>query len=48
MESATRSGRLVAGVVAGDPTLFLAPETPATGLMRWLTRIQPRPCDETV
>jgi zeta-carotene desaturase len=35
-----RSGRLVAGEVAGDRTLFLAPELPASGLMRWLSRIQ--------
>jgi zeta-carotene desaturase len=40
MEGAVRSGRLVAGEVAGDRTLFLAPETPATGLMRWLSRNQ--------
>ena len=40
MEGAVRSGRLVAGEVAGNRSLFLAPETPATGLMRWLTRIQ--------
>jgi zeta-carotene desaturase len=40
MESAVRSGRLVAGEVAGDRTLFLAPELPASGLMRWLSRIQ--------
>jgi zeta-carotene desaturase len=40
MEGAVRSGRLVAGEVAGDRTLFLAPETPTTGLMRWLSRIQ--------
>ena len=38
MEGAVRSGRLVAGEVAGDRTLFLAPETPATGLMRFLSR----------
>jgi zeta-carotene desaturase len=40
MESAVRSGRLVAGEVAGDHTLFLAPETPSTGLMRFLSRNQ--------
>jgi zeta-carotene desaturase len=40
MESATRSGRLAAGAVVGDRTLFLAPETPATGLMRFLPRNQ--------
>ena len=38
MEGAVRSGRLAAGEVAGDRTLFLAPESPATGLMRWLSR----------
>jgi zeta-carotene desaturase len=38
MEGAVRSGRLAAGALAGDRTLFLAPETPATGLMRWLSR----------
>jgi uncharacterized protein with NAD-binding domain and iron-sulfur cluster len=38
MEGAVRSGRLVAGEVAGDRTLFLAPEIPATGFMRWLSR----------
>jgi zeta-carotene desaturase len=40
MEGAVRSGRLVAGEVAGDRTLFLAPETPASGLMRFLSRNQ--------
>jgi zeta-carotene desaturase len=40
MEGAVRSGRLVAGEVAGDRTHFHAPETPATGLMRWLSRNQ--------
>jgi zeta-carotene desaturase len=40
MEGAVRSGRLVAGEVAGDRTLFLAPELPTTGLMRFLPRIQ--------
>jgi zeta-carotene desaturase len=38
MEGAVRSGRLVAGELAGDRTLFLAPELPPTGLMRFLTR----------
>ncbi|MGP8260954.1 MAG: hydroxysqualene dehydroxylase HpnE [Acidobacteriaceae bacterium] len=38
MEGAIRSGRLAAGEVAGDRTLFLAPESPATGLMRWISR----------
>jgi zeta-carotene desaturase len=40
LEGAVRSGRLVAGELAGDRTQFLAPETPATGLMRWLSRDQ--------
>ena len=38
MEGAIRSGRLAAGEVIGNRTRFLAPETPATGLMRWLSR----------
>lgn len=38
MESAVRSGRLAAGAVVGNPNQFLAPELPATGLMRWLAR----------
>jgi zeta-carotene desaturase len=38
MEGAARSGRLAAGALAGDRTLFLAPETPASGLMRWISR----------
>lgn len=38
MESAVRSGRLAAGALMGDPRRFLAPELPATGLMRWLSR----------
>jgi zeta-carotene desaturase len=37
MEGAVRSGRLAAGAVRGDHTRFLAPELPATGLMRWLS-----------
>jgi hypothetical protein len=40
MESATHRGRLAAGAIAGDRTLFLAPKTPATGLMRFLSRNQ--------
>jgi zeta-carotene desaturase len=40
MEGAVRSGRLVAGELAGDRTLFLAPELLPTGLMRFLPRIQ--------
>jgi zeta-carotene desaturase len=43
MEGAVRSGRLVAGELAGDRTLFLAPELPASGLMRFLSRTQPHP-----
>ena len=39
MEGAVRSGRLAAGAVAGDPLRFMAPETPASGLMRWLSRL---------
>jgi len=38
MEGAARSGRLAAGEVACTRTRFLAPELPATGLMRWLSR----------
>lgn len=38
MEGAVRSGRLAAGAVMGDPQRFMAKETPATGLMRWLSR----------
>jgi squalene-associated FAD-dependent desaturase len=38
MEGAIRSGRLAAGEVLGERTRFLAPESPATGLMRWLSR----------
>ena len=37
MEGAIRSGRLAAGALTGDRTRFLAPELPATGLMRWLS-----------
>jgi zeta-carotene desaturase len=37
MEGATRSGRLAAGAITGNPTRFLSPEAPATGLMRWLS-----------
>ena len=36
MEGGARSGRLAAGAVVGDPNRFMAPELPATGLMRWL------------
>jgi zeta-carotene desaturase len=38
MEGAARSGRLAAGELAGNRTLFLAPESPATGLMRLLSK----------
>ncbi len=40
MEGAVRSGRLAAGALAGDRTQFLSPESPATGLMRLLSRNQ--------
>jgi len=36
MESGVRSGRLAAGALVGDRNRFMAPETPASGLMRWL------------
>ena len=36
MEGAVRSGRLAAGALMGDPHRFMAEETPASGLMRWL------------
>jgi squalene-associated FAD-dependent desaturase len=38
MEGAVRSGRLAAGALVGDAGRFMAPETPASGLMRWLSR----------
>lgn len=41
MEGAARSGRLAAEAVArscGQPTSFLAPDLPASGMMRWLLR----------
>jgi protoporphyrinogen oxidase len=31
-------GRLAAGAVVGDAMRFMAAETPASGLMRWLSR----------
>ena len=37
MEGAVRSGRLAAGELLGNRRRFLVPETPATGLMRWLS-----------
>ncbi len=36
MEGAVRSGRLAAGALVGDPRRFMAPEIPASGLMRLL------------
>lgn len=41
MEGAVRSGRLAAGAVCGDRLRFLAAETRASGLMRWLGSHQP-------
>ncbi len=38
MEGAVRSGRLAAGEVVGERGRFLAGETPASGIMRWLGR----------
>jgi squalene-associated FAD-dependent desaturase len=38
MEGAVRSGRLAAGSLMGDPSRFMAPELPAQGFMRWLSR----------
>lgn len=40
MEGAVRSGRLAAGAVMGDRARFMAAELPATGLMRWLSRMK--------
>ena len=39
MEGAVRSGRLAAGALVGDAKKFMAAETPASGLMRWLSRM---------
>lgn len=39
MESAVRSGRLAAGEAVGDRNRFMAQELPATGLMRWLSKM---------
>lgn len=39
MEGAVRSGRLAAGEITGEPAGLLAPELPATGLMRVLSRM---------
>lgn len=38
MEGAVRSGRLAAGALVGDRNRFMTAETPARGLMRWLSR----------
>jgi zeta-carotene desaturase len=38
MEGAIRSGRLAAGEVTGQRNRFMAPELPATGLMRFISR----------
>jgi zeta-carotene desaturase len=38
MEGAVRSGRLAAGALMGNSGRFMAPEAPAQGLMRWLSR----------
>ncbi|HEY6375989.1 MAG TPA: hydroxysqualene dehydroxylase HpnE [Edaphobacter sp.] len=38
MEGAVRSGRLAAGALTGDLTRFMVAETPAAGLMRFLSR----------
>ena len=38
MEGAVRSGRLAAGALMGNDKRFMAPEAPARGLMRWLSR----------
>lgn len=39
MEGAVRSGRLAAGAVVGDNKRFMAREAPASGMMRWLSRM---------
>src|SRR5260370_3440331 len=38
MEGAVRSGRLAAGALMGQRNRFMAPEVPASGLMRWISR----------
>ncbi len=38
IEGAVRSGRLAAGALVGDSSRFMAPEVPAQGFMRWLSR----------
>jgi zeta-carotene desaturase len=38
MEGGVRSGRLAAGAVVGDAGRFMARETPAGGLMRWISK----------
>lgn len=37
MEGGVRSGRLAAGEVMGERNRFMASETPASGLMRWIS-----------
>jgi len=39
MEGAVRSGRMAAGALMGDSGRFMAAETPASGWMRWLSRM---------
>ncbi|MDQ2834636.1 MAG: hydroxysqualene dehydroxylase HpnE [Acidobacteriota bacterium] len=38
MEGGVRSGRLAAGEAVGERNRFVAAETPASGLMRWISR----------
>ena len=38
MEGGVRSGRLAAGALMGEAARFMARETPASGLMRWIAR----------
>jgi zeta-carotene desaturase len=39
MEGAVRSGRFAAGELTGNRNRFMAPELPATGLMRFLSKV---------
>lgn len=39
MEGAVRSGRMAAGALMGDSGRFMTAETPASGWMRWLSRM---------
>ena len=39
MEGAVRSGRMAAGALTGDSGRFMAAEAPASGWMRWLSRM---------